>query len=50
MYDYLEDILDEMPNDMNGTSPTPATDRSFDVDEDSPALNEKEVTVCCQES
>jgi hypothetical protein len=42
MYDYLEDILDEMPDDMNGTSPTPASDNLFDVDEDSPALNEKE--------
>jgi hypothetical protein len=42
MYDYLEDILDEMPNDMNGTAPTPASDNLFDVDEDSIALNEKE--------
>jgi hypothetical protein len=42
MYDYLEDILDEMPEDMNGTSPTPASDNLFDVDEDSIALNEKE--------
>jgi hypothetical protein len=31
-----------MPDDMNGTSPTPASDNLFDVDEDSPALNEKE--------
>jgi hypothetical protein len=42
MYDYLEDIINEMPDDMNGTSPTPATDRLFDVEEESPALNEKE--------
>ncbi|MGK3737709.1 MAG: hypothetical protein ACI90V_004556, partial [Bacillariaceae sp.] len=42
MYDYLEDILEEMPGDMNGTSPTPASDNLFDVDEDSPALSEKE--------
>jgi hypothetical protein len=42
MYDYLEDILDEMPDDMNGTAPTPASDNLFDVDEDSIALNEKE--------
>jgi hypothetical protein len=42
MYDYLEDILDEMPGDMNGTAPTPAIDRLFDVDDDSPQLNEKE--------
>jgi hypothetical protein len=42
MYDYLEDILDEMPDDMNGTAPTPASDNMFDVDEESPTLNEKE--------
>jgi hypothetical protein len=42
MYDYLEDILAEMPNDMNGTAPTPASDNLFDVDEESPLLNEKE--------
>jgi hypothetical protein len=42
MYDYLEDIIESMPDDMNGTSPTPASDNLFDVDEESPALNEKE--------
>jgi hypothetical protein len=35
MYDYLEDILDEMPDDMNGTAPTAASDNLFDVNEDS---------------
>jgi hypothetical protein len=42
MYDYLEDIVEGMPGDMNGTSPTPASDNLFDIDEGSPALNEKE--------
>jgi hypothetical protein len=42
MYDYLEDIISEMLDDMNGTSLTPANDRLFEVDEDSPPLNEKE--------
>jgi hypothetical protein len=42
MYDYLEDILGDMPNDMKGTAPTPASDHLFDVDEESPGLNEKE--------
>jgi hypothetical protein len=42
MYDYLEDVLAEMPDDMNGTAPTPASDNLFDVDEESPPLNEKE--------
>jgi hypothetical protein len=42
MYNYLEDIIESMPEDMNGTSPTPASDNLFEVDEESPALNEKE--------
>jgi hypothetical protein len=42
MYDYLEDIIEGMPDDMNGTAPTPASDNLFDVEEDSPPLNEKE--------
>jgi hypothetical protein len=42
MYDYLEDIIDEMPDDMKGTAPTPASDNLFDVDTESPPLNEKE--------
>jgi hypothetical protein len=42
MYDYLEDILEEMPDDMNGTAPTPASGKLFEVDEDSLPLNEKE--------
>ena len=42
MYDYLEDILDEMPGDMKGTSPTPASGNLSDVDEDPTLLNEKE--------
>jgi hypothetical protein len=42
MYDYVEDILEDMPGDMKGTAPTPASDNLFDVDEDSAALNEKE--------
>jgi hypothetical protein len=42
MYDYLEDILAEMPDDMNGGAPTPASDNLFDVDDESPPLNDKE--------
>jgi hypothetical protein len=42
MYDYLEDIMAEIPDDMRGTSPTPASDNLFDVDENSTPLNEKE--------
>jgi hypothetical protein len=59
MYDYLEDILDEIPDDMKGTAPTPASDNLFDVDDGSPTLNEKESDffhrttgrlLCCQKS
>jgi hypothetical protein len=42
MYDYLEDVLAEMPVDMKGTAPTPASDNLFNVDALSTALNEKE--------
>jgi hypothetical protein len=42
MYDYLEDVLSDMPDDMRGTSPTPASDNLFDVDEESTLLTEKE--------
>jgi hypothetical protein len=42
MYDYLEDILAEMPGDMKGTAPTPASDNLFNIDDDSAALNERE--------
>jgi hypothetical protein len=42
MYGYLEDILDEMPDDMNGTAPSPASSNMFEVDDESTALNGKE--------
>jgi hypothetical protein len=42
MYDYLEDILAEMPVYMKGPAPTPASDNLFDIDTLSTALNEKE--------
>jgi len=42
MYDYLEDVIEDMPDDMKGSAPTPASDNLFDVDEESIPLNEKE--------
>jgi hypothetical protein len=42
VYDYLEDTLAEMPVNMKGTAPTPASDSLFGVDALSTALNEKE--------
>jgi hypothetical protein len=42
MIDYLEDILSEMPNDMEGIALTPAQDDLFTVDESSPLLNTKD--------
>jgi hypothetical protein len=34
--------VNKMPADMNGTAPTPASDHLFEIEEDSPPLNEKE--------
>jgi hypothetical protein len=42
MFDYLEDILSEMPSDMEGVARTPAQDDLFTIDEQSPLLNEKD--------
>jgi hypothetical protein len=42
MIDYLEDILSEMPSDMEGIVRTPAQDDLFTVDESSPLLNVKD--------
>jgi hypothetical protein len=42
MIDYLEDILSEMPSDMNGTAKTPARDNLFTIDDSSPLLNVKD--------
>ena len=44
MYDFLEDILKEVDEkgDMNGTSPTPASDKLFETDKNSEKLSEKE--------
>jgi hypothetical protein len=38
----LEDILSEMPSDMEGIARTPAQDNLFTVDESSPLLNIKD--------
>mmetsp|Transcript_8119 Transcript_8119/g.18006 ORF Transcript_8119/g.18006 Transcript_8119/m.18006 type:complete len:389 (-) Transcript_8119:645-1811(-) len=40
MYNYLEDILAEAPDDMDGTDVTPATVYLFQVDLDSPLLDD----------
>ena len=41
MYDYLEDILLEAPDKMDGTDVTPAAQHLFYVDEDSPDLDDE---------
>ena len=41
MLDYVEKMLDEAPDDMNGEALTPAANRLFDVDEDSPLVDEE---------
>jgi hypothetical protein len=42
MINYLEDILSEMPSDMEGVARTPAQDDLFTVDESSTLLNVKD--------
>jgi hypothetical protein len=42
MFDYLEDILSEMPSDMVGISRNPAQDDLFTIDELSPLLNDRD--------
>jgi hypothetical protein len=41
-FDYLEDILSEMPTDMEGVARTPAQDDLFTINESAPLLNEKD--------
>ena len=44
MYDFLEDILEDAPDDMDGTNArTPVKSNLFTVDHNSPLLNAKEV-------
>ena len=40
MLDYVEKMLDEAPEDMDGEALTPAANRLFEVDEDSPLIDE----------
>ena len=39
MYDYLEDIVDEAPKDMDGSAVTPAANDLFQVDEECEKLD-----------
>ena len=41
MYDFIEDILNEMPRDMGGTKPTPAKINLFNIDDTSETLDTK---------
>ena len=54
MYDFLEDILEDAPDDMDGTNTrTPAKSNIFTVDHDSPLLSVPFINspsaVCCKE-
>ena len=40
MLDYVANMLAEAPDEMDGKAPTPAANHLFDVDEDSPLLEE----------
>ena len=41
MYDFIEDILNEVPDDMGGTKPTPAKSNLFTIDDTSEPLDTK---------
>ena len=45
MLDYVEKMLAETPKEMDGKAPTPAANHLFDVDEDSPLLEEARAQV-----
>jgi hypothetical protein len=38
MVDYIEDMLEEMPSDMDGEAPTPASNHLFQVNEKDPVM------------
>jgi hypothetical protein len=38
MMDYIENMLEEMPSDMDGEAPTPASDHLFQVNEKDPVM------------
>ena len=42
MYDFIEDVLKEAREDMNGLSPWPADNKLFNMDNKLPQLNEKD--------
>jgi hypothetical protein len=41
MMDYVEKMLADLPDEMSGEATTPAANHLFDVDEDSPKVDEK---------
>jgi hypothetical protein len=43
MYDYLKDILAELPDDMKGMAVTPVHSKSFQVDQKCAKLNPKTI-------
>ena len=43
MYDFIEHALKEARDDMNGPSPGPEDNKLFNVDHQSPSLNEQDM-------
>jgi hypothetical protein len=41
IYDYICKILDEMPKDMSGTAPTPASNNLLDITNHNPKKLDK---------
>ena len=45
MHDYVENVIEAAPDDMNGFAVTPATSRLFDIDNHSEYLSDKDAEI-----
>jgi hypothetical protein len=41
MYDYIEDFLEDLPSEMRGSTPSPASSMLFEINVDNPVLLQK---------
>ena len=41
MYDYIEDFLEDLPSEMRGSAPSPASSMLFEINVDNPVLLQK---------
>ena len=47
MVEYIKNILDDRPNDMMGTAFTPATEKLYEVNDNSTKLPTKQAELFC---